>query len=236
YFIGIPNAALWAVLATFLRFIPYLGPVLSATFPLLLAIAVDPGWTTFVLTLALVLVIELISNNFIEPWLYGSSTSISAVAIILAAIFWTTLWGPIGLLLATPLTVCLAVSGRYFPSLRFLDVMLGSAPALELHERFYQRLLAGDVDEDVRIAEKYLDDHSIEELYDEVVLPALGLAAADDRSGRLSGERRHLVTRSALEFINELAEHEALEAEEPATDEAAAQRTPADPAAARAAS
>src|SRR5690606_22393395 len=219
YFIGIPNAALWAVLAVFLRFIPYLGPVLSASFPLLLAVAVDPGWTTFLLTLGLVLVIEIVSNNFVEPWLYGSSTSISAVAIILAAIFWTTLWGPIGLLLATPLTVCLAVMGRYFRPLRFLDVMLGSAPALALHERFYQRLLAGDVDEDMRIAEKYLSDHSVEELYDEVVLPALALAAVDDRMGRLSSERRHVVVRSALEFTGELSECEDLQEERESAEE-----------------
>src|SRR5690606_5243051 len=184
---------------------------------LLLAVAVDPGWTTFLLTLGLVLVIEIVSNNFVEPWLYGSSTSISAVAIILAAIFWTTLWGPIGLLLATPLTVCLAVMGRYFRPLRFLDVMLGSAPALALHERFYQRLLAGDVDEDMRIAEKYLSDHSVEELYDEVVLPAL--AAVDDRMGRLSSERRHVVVRSALEFTGELSECEDLQDERESADE-----------------
>ena len=213
YFIGIPNAALWAVLAVLLRFIPYLGPVLSAAFPLSLAIAVDPGWTTFALTLGLVLVLEVLSNNFVEPWLYGSSTSISAVAIILAAIFWTTLWGPIGLLLATPLTVCLAVTGRYFPSLRFLDVMLGSAPALALHERFYQRLLAGDVDEDVRIAETYLSDHPVEALYDDVLLPAIALAAADDGSGRLPGDRRQTVVRSALELVAELADREELPAE-----------------------
>src|SRR5690606_37669417 len=108
------------------------------------------------------------------------------------------------------LTVCLAVMGRYFPSLHWLDVMLGSAPALALHERFYQRLLAGDVDEDVRIAEEYLSDHSIEELFDEVALPALGLAAADDQTGRLTGERRHLVVRSALELVGELADREDL--------------------------
>lgn len=237
YFIGIPNAALWAVLAVLLRFIPYLGPVLSAAFPLSLAIAVDPGWTTFVLALGLVLVLELVSNNFVEPWLYGSSTSISAVAIILAAIFWTTLWGPIGLLLATPLTVCLAVMGRYFPSLRFLDVMLGSAPALALHERFYQRLLAGDVDEDVRIAEEYLSDHPVEALYDDVVLPALALAAADDGTGRLSGERRHTVVRSALEFVGELADRDDLQAEPDADAANAAEGTAtgevSDPAAAQ---
>jgi predicted PurR-regulated permease PerM len=208
YFIGIPNAALWAVLAIMLRFIPYLGPVLSAFFPLMLAIAVDPGWTTLLMALGLILVLELVSNNFIEPWLYGASTSISAVAIIISAIFWTTLWGPIGLLLATPLTVCFAVAGRYFPGLRFLDIMLGSAPALALHERFYQRLLAGDADENVRIAEKYLDEHSLVELYDDIALPALKLAAADNARGSLSSERRLIVARTALEVVNELVEHD----------------------------
>jgi predicted PurR-regulated permease PerM len=208
YFIGIPNAFLWAVLAIVLRFIPYLGPVLSATFPLLLAVAVDPGWTMLLLTLALILTLELISNNFIEPWLYGVSTSISAVAIIVAAIFWTTLWGPIGLLLATPLTVCLAVSGRYFPQLAFLDVLLSSAPALSLQERLYQRLLAGDANEGVAIAETYLDEHELEELYDHVALPALRLAAADDARGALTEERRLVVIRSILEVIDELSDYD----------------------------
>ena len=208
YFIGIPNSFLWAALAVLLRFIPYLGPLLSATFPLLLAIAVDPGWTTLLLTLGLILTIELVSNNFIEPWLYGASTSISAVAIILAAIFWTTLWGPIGLLLATPLTVCLAVTGRYFPQLAFLDVLLGSAPALSLPERFYQRLLAGDAAENIAIAESFLEEHDLPELYDEVALPALRLAAADNARGTLSPERRLVVTRTVLELVGELAEHD----------------------------
>ncbi len=208
--IGIPNAFLWAVLAVLLRFIPYLGPVLSAAFPLLLAVAVDPGWTTLLLTVALILSIELVSNNFVEPLLYGSSTSISAVAIIFAAIFWTSLWGPIGLLLSTPVTVCLAVLGRYFPSLAFLDVLLGSAPALSMPERFYQRLLAGDADENVRLAEKYLEEEAkgLLELYDEVVLPALRLAAEDDARRTLPSARRQLVTRSALQVVNEIAERE----------------------------
>src|SRR5690606_13533843 len=208
--IGIPNAFLWAVLAVLLRFIPYLGPVLSAAFPLLLAVAVDRGWTTRLLTVALILSIELVSNNFVEPWLYGSSTSISAVAIILAALFWTALWGPIGLLLSTPITVCLAVLGRYFPSLAFLDVLLGSAPALSMPERFYQRLLAGDADENVRLAEKYLEEEAkgLLELYDEVVLPALRLAAEDDARRTLPSARRQLVTRSALQVVNEIAERE----------------------------
>ncbi len=208
YFIGIPNALLWAVLAVMLRFIPYLGPFLSAAFPLLLAVAVDPGWSTLLLTLGLILALELISNNFIEPWLYGASTSMSAVAIIFAAIFWTALWGPVGLLLATPLTVCLAVAGRYFPQLAFLDVLLGRAPALSLPERLYQRLLAGDAGESTVIAEDYLDEHSFLDLYDDIALPALRNAAADDARQGLSPERRLAVMRTVLELIGELADRD----------------------------
>ena len=124
WLIGVPNPILWGMLATVLRFVPYIGPIIAAFFPLALAIAVDPGWTTFLWTGALFIVIELISNNVIEPWLYGSSTGLSPVAIIAAAIFWTWLWGPIGLLLSTPLTVCLVVLGRHVPQLAFLDVLL----------------------------------------------------------------------------------------------------------------
>ncbi len=136
YFIGVPNALLWGVLATVLRFVPYVGPFIASLFPIALAIAVDPGWEMLLWTVGLFLTVELISNNVIEPWLYGSSTGVSAIAIILAAIFWTTLWGPIGLLLSTPLTVCLVVMGRYIPHLRFLEVMLGSEPVLSAREHF----------------------------------------------------------------------------------------------------
>ena len=136
YFIGVPNALLWGVLATVLRFVPYVGPFIASLFPIALAIAVDPGWEMLLWTAGLFLTVELISNNVIEPWLYGSSTGVSAIAIILAAIFWTTLWGPIGLLLSTPLTVCLVVMGRYIPHLRFLEVMLGSEPVLSAREHF----------------------------------------------------------------------------------------------------
>ena len=115
YFIGVPNALLWGVLATVLRFIPYLGPWIAAAFPLALAFAVDPGWTKLVLTLVLFVVIELVSNNLVEPWLYGASTGISPVAVIGGALFWTWLWGPVGLFLCTPLTVCLVVMGKYVP-------------------------------------------------------------------------------------------------------------------------
>lgn len=208
YLIGVPNALLWGVLATLLRFIPYVGPVVAALFPIALAIAVDPGWSMVLWTLGLILVAELISNNMVEPWLYGSSTGMSALAVIVAAIFWTMLWGPIGLFLSTPLTVCLAVVGRYIPQLRFLDVLLGSAPALTLEQRFYQRMLAGDPEEALEVAEQYLEDHSLAQFYDEVGRPALRLAERDRQRRVLGFERRTLVTDSLLEVVEQLAEHE----------------------------
>lgn len=208
YFIGVPNALLWGVLAVLLRFVPYVGPVIAALFPIILAIAVDPGWGTLFWTLGLFIGMELISNNFVEPWLYGSSTGLSAVAIIIAAIFWTTLWGPVGLFLSTPLTVCLAVLGRYVPQLRFLDVMLGNAPALSLEEQFYQRLLADDPDEDVHIAEEFLKERPLVACYDELVLPALRLAEQDRKRRRLPTDRRAVVSDTLLQVIFELADHE----------------------------
>ena len=120
YFIGVPNAILWGLLAAVLRFIPYLGPFLAALFPLALAFAVDPGWTMLFWVIGLFLTAEIISNNVVEPWLYGASTGLSSLAIITAAIFWTVLWGPVGLFLSTPLTVCIVVIGRYVPRLRIL--------------------------------------------------------------------------------------------------------------------
>lgn len=206
HFIGVPNALLWGVLATLLRFIPYVGPVVAAIFPITLAIAVDPGWGMVLWTLGLIIALELISNNVVEPWLYGTSTGISALAIIVAAIFWTLLWGPVGLFLSTPLTVCLAVVGRYIPQLRFLDVMLGSAPVLTEEERFYQRMLAGDPDEGEEIAEHYLEDHSLAEFYDGVVRPALKLAERDRQRKALDRQRQTMVTESFLEVISEVAD------------------------------
>jgi predicted PurR-regulated permease PerM len=183
YFIGVPNALLWGLLATLLRFLPYLGPFIAALFPLALAFAVDPGWNMFLWTAALIIGMELISNNFIEPWLYGSSTGLSPVAIVLAAIFWTILWGPVGLVLATPLTVCLAVMGRHVPRLEFLNVLLGNEPVLEVHERFYQRLLAGNAEEAIELAETRVAEHGRLDFYDKVALPALRLADNDRQHG-----------------------------------------------------
>ena len=166
YFIGVPNPILWGLLATILRFIPYIGPVIAALFPIALSFAVAPGWTLPLLTIALFVVLELFSNNVLEPWLYGSSTGLSPVAVLVAAVFWTALWGPAGLLLSTPLTVCLVVLGRHVPQLGFFDVLLGDEPALAPEVKFYQRLLAHDPEEAAEIADEYLEEEELEKLYE----------------------------------------------------------------------
>ena len=185
YFIGVPNPILWGLLATILRFVPYVGPMIAALFPIALSFAVAPGWTLPLLTIALFVTLELIINNVLEPWLYGSSTGLSPVAVLVAAVVWTTLWGPVGLLLSTPLTVCLVVLGRHVPQLAFFDVLLGDEPALPPELKFYQRLLARDPDEATELAEEYLEDEPLEKLYDGVIIPALGLAEQDRLRGSL---------------------------------------------------
>jgi predicted PurR-regulated permease PerM len=208
YLIGVPGAFLWALLATLLRFVPYLGPVIAAVFPLTLAFAVDPGWNMLLWTAALVVGLELISNNVIEPWLYGSSTGMTPVAVIVAAIFWTMLWGPVGLILATPLTVCLVVMGRYVPQLAFLDVLLGSDPVLSAEERLYQRLLAGNVEEAMEIAETQVAADSLISFYDQVGLPALRLAENSRERGASREDRRKVANglRAVVQDLKELVE------------------------------
>ena len=166
----------WGLLATILRFIPYIGPVIAALVPIALSFAVAPGWTLPLLTIALFVVLELFSNNVLEPWLYGSSTGLSPVAVLVAAVFWTALWGPAGLLLSTPLPSAWWCSGATCPSLAFFDVLLGDEPALAPEVKFYQRLLANDPEEAAEIADEYLEEEDLEKLYDSVIMPALGFA------------------------------------------------------------
>lgn len=180
YFIGVPNAVLWGLFAAVLRFIPFLGPAIAALLPITVSLAIDPGWTMPLLTIGLFIALEAFSGNVLEPWLYGSSTGLSSVAIIVAAVFWTTLWGPVGLLLATPLTVCLVVLGTHVPQLRFFEVLLGTEPVLEPEVKFYQRLLVGDTAEAIEVAEAYAAAHSVPDLYGRVIVPAL-IAAEQDR-------------------------------------------------------
>ena len=219
YLIGIPNAALWGILAMVLRFVPYIGPFIAAIFPLALSLAVDPGWSLLLWTAALFVTLELISNNVVEPWLYGASTGLSSVAIIVSAVFWTWLWGPTGLLLSTPLTVCLVVLGRHVPQFTFLDVLLGSQPVLAPEERFYQRMLAGDPVEGLEQAERYLADKPLLAFYDEVALPALALAEQDRRRRTMDEDRRGRLAGAFMEVIEDLDDHE--DVEEPGVEAAA---------------
>jgi len=153
HFIGVPGALLWGVLVGLLRFLPYIGPPLGGIMPLLLSMAVFDGWTRPLMTLALFIITELIISNLVEPMLYGAHTGISSLAILVAAIFWTAIWGPIGLILSTPLTVCMVVIGRHVPQLSFLHVLLGDEPSLTPDSRFYQRLLAMDHEEARQVLE-----------------------------------------------------------------------------------
>lgn len=215
YLIGIPNAALWGILAMVLRFVPYIGPFIGALFPLALSLAVDPGWSLLLWTAALFVVLELVSNNVVEPWLYGASTGLSSIAVIVSAVFWTWLWGPIGLLLSTPLTVCLVVLGRHVPQLGFLDVLLGSQPVLAPEERFYQRMLADDPVEGLELAENYLSDKPLIAFYDEVALPALALAEQDRRKKTMDEDRRERLAAAMMAVIEELDDHEDVETAAP---------------------
>jgi predicted PurR-regulated permease PerM len=206
--IGVPSAILWGILAAVLRFVPYIGAAIAALFPLALAVAVDPGWTMVLWTLALFIVVEPIVGHVIEPMVYGHSTGLSPVAVVASATFWTALWGPIGLVLATPVTVCLVVLGRHVERLEFLDIMLGDRPALSPPEIFYQRMLAGDPTEASEKAEEFLKERSLSSYYDEVALKGLQLAQADAERGALNQERLIKIRDAVGEFANNLSDHE----------------------------
>jgi predicted PurR-regulated permease PerM len=208
WLIGIPSAVLWGILAAVLRFVPYIGAAIAAAFPLVLAVAVDPGWTMLLWTLALFLVVEPVVGHVIEPMVYGHSTGLSPVAVVASATFWTALWGPIGLVLATPLTVCLVVLGRHVERLEFLDVMFGDRPALSPPEIFYQRMLAGDPTEAAEKAEEFLKERSLSSYYDEVALKGLQLAQADSERGALNHERLTKIRDAVAEFASDLADQD----------------------------
>jgi predicted PurR-regulated permease PerM len=210
WWIGVPNPALWGVVAAMLRFLPYIGAPLAAAFPALLAFAVAPGWSMTLWTIGLFAVVEPIMGQLVEPLLYGHSTGLSSLAVVVSAAFWTVLWGPVGLLLATPLTACLVVLGRHIAPLEFLDILLGDRPPLSPQETFYQRLVAGNMDEAAEQAEAYLRDHSLVDYYDDVVLKALALAERDAARGHFDEtllERLHKAVRALVE---DLVDHEAV--------------------------
>jgi predicted PurR-regulated permease PerM len=206
--IGVPSAPLWGLVAMILRFVPYIGAFISAIFPLILAAAVGPGWEMLLLTMILFVVLELLAGQVLEPVIFGHSSGLSPVAIIVAASFWTWLWGPVGLVLATPLTICLVVVGRHVDRLQFLDIMLGDQPALTPSQLVYQRMLAGDPIEAAEQAREYLKSATLEDYYDSVLTGGLGLAAADDRLGHLDAERLDRVTATVRELVDDLDGHE----------------------------
>ncbi len=207
FLIGVPNALLWGLLATMLRFVPYIGILIAAILPIMLAAAVDPGWAKPALTVGLFTLCEIVVANVIEPKLYGSGTGISPLGIIVSAAFWAWLWGPIGLLMSTPMTVCLVVIGRYVPAMNFLSILLGDEPALPPQTRFYQRLLALDTEEPAGVASEFLTDHTLQQFYDQVVIPALHLAEENRAQGMLDTDQQQFIREQSREVIEDLADH-----------------------------
>jgi predicted PurR-regulated permease PerM len=190
WWIGVPNPILFGVLAAIMRFVPYIGAAISALLPLIVAAAVDPGWSMVIATAILFVVVEPIAGHVVEPLLYGHSTGLSPIAVILAATLWAFLWGPIGLVLATPITVCLVVLGRHIERLWFLDVILGDSPALSPPEIFYQRMLANDPAEAIDQGRMFLKARALVTYYDEVVLAGLLMAQEDLSRGTLDRSRQ----------------------------------------------
>jgi predicted PurR-regulated permease PerM len=207
FFIGIPSPVLWGVVAALLRFVPYVGAPLAGIIPVALGAAVDPGWFTVIAAAALFLVAEPIMGQVVEPMLYGHSTGLSPVSVVVSTIFWAWLWGPIGLILATPLTLCLVVLGRHIERLEFLDVILGDRPALTPVENFYQRILSGDPVEALEQAELLLKERSLSSYYDEIALKGLQLASADVLRGVITEAQMERMQDAVYELIEGLDGH-----------------------------
>ena len=208
WWIGIPSAPLWGMLAMILRFVPYIGALISAIFPLILAAAVGLDWTMVAWTAALFVIVEPIVGHVIEPTLAGQSTGLSPVAVVTSAAFWTWLWGPIGLVLATPLTMCMVVLGRHVDRLKFLDIMFGDEPALKPEEMTYQRMLAGDPIEVIEQARQVLKAKPLIAYYEDVLIEALKLAQADADRGHLDEERKQRIRDVVAEILDDLETHE----------------------------
>lgn len=204
WLIGVPNAALWGMLTLVLRFVPYIGSIMAAVFPLFLSFAASPDWSMLLWTAALFVIVELITSNVIEPWLYGSRTGVSPLAIIVSAIFWTWIWGPMGLVLSTPLTVCLVVLGRHIPQFEVFNILFGDEPVLAPHSRLYQRLLVGDVVESTFRAEEALEEQFIADYHRDVGIPALLLAQSDYERGIVDKPQEQRMAGAAMRFLDEL--------------------------------
>src|SRR5262249_32106564 len=206
WIIGVPSPVLWGITSAILRFIPYIGGLIAAVFPLTLAIAVEPGWSKAILTGLLFISLDALVGNLIEPLLYGRSSGLSPFAFVVSTTFWTVVWGPIGLILAAPITICLVVTGRHVDSLKFLDIILGDEPPLSPPEVFYQRMLAGDPAEEVDRAERLLKEQTLLAYYEEVALNGLKLAQNDLTRGSLAPSRIEKIRESIGELIYELGD------------------------------
>ena len=202
--IDVPSAPLWGLLAMVLRFVPYIGAIVAAILPLIVATAVDPGWSMMLMTAALFLVVEPLIGHVIEPMVYGHSSGLSPVAVVVSATFWTWLWGPIGLILATPLTMCLVVLGRHTERLEFLEVLLGDRPVLSSSEIAYQRMLAGDPIETTEQAQSFLKDRTLTDYYEQILMGALRLAWADLQRGRLDQQETQRIRNTVAELVDDL--------------------------------
>lgn len=211
WLIGVPSPALWGVFAALMRFVPYIGSFLAAAPPVLLAAAVDPGWSMAIMAAALFVLGEPLMGQVVEPIVYGQSTGLSPFAVVISAIFWTWIWGPVGLIIATPLTLCLVVLGRHVERLEFLDVLLGDRPALTPAENLYQRMLAGDPDEALESAELLLKERSLTSYYDEVALKGLQLAANDATRGVLTHRQLDQVRGVIRALVQDLGSHDDVE-------------------------
>jgi predicted PurR-regulated permease PerM len=205
FFIGIPYAFLWGLLVAVMRFIPYVGVWVALAVPALLSLAESADWLQPAEVLVLFLVVELVTANVLEPLLFGMSAGVSPIALLVAAIFWTWLWGPVGLLLSTPLTVCLLVLGRHVPQLEFFAVLLGEEPPLETRYSFYQRLLARDQDEATEVVEDFLRQHPLEQVPDQVLVPALTLTKRDHERDVLDTEDKHFILRAMRDLVGDLS-------------------------------
>jgi predicted PurR-regulated permease PerM len=212
YLIGVPYPVLWGVVAAILRIVPYVGTLVAATLPIALSLAVFDGWLRPLLVFLLIAGLELIIANFVEPWLYGAHVGISSLALLVTAVFWTVLWGPAGLILSTPLTVCVVVLGRYVPQLSFLHILLGDEPVLAAEAQLYQRLLAMDQLEAHTIVDQFLKGKLLIELYDSVLIPALSMAEQDRHKGTIDSAREEFLFLSVNEMIAEFSEYQPADA------------------------
>jgi predicted PurR-regulated permease PerM len=204
YFIGLPYALLWGFLAAMLRFIPYVGPWAATIMPSALSLIVFEGWMWPALVVAVFLALEFVANMILEPRLYGESAGVSEVGLLIAVAFWTWLWGPVGLILATPLTVCVVVLSKYVPQLDFINVLMSDEPVMKSHISYYQRLLAGDQDEAAEIVEEHLENHPFQETCDEVMVPTLNYAKRDRALGRLAENDQQFIFQATREILEDL--------------------------------